>query len=368
MRNVLQKPVSLARLAYHSILNTGRTHVYLMSDGGNWALDWETRYLQKGLLEVHGINARIAHQPWMFRNQILHFVSRYALLFGPFIKLHSSNNIFWTWYHGHPNDPNPMMRRAFELLPQVVPLSNRIVTSCQLSKEILIAQGVPRHKIVIIPIGIDLQRFVAPNAIERAIARKALGIPESAICIGSFQKDGDGWEEGLQPKLVKGPDVFLETVRYLSQSYSNLVILLTGPARGYVKRGLDKLGVAYIHHQLKDYFDIVSYYHALDIYIIASRAEGGPKALMESWATGVPVVSTRVGMSADRISDGVNGMLAEVGDALTLSEKACRLIEDREYREQCRQGGLISVQECDWRIVATQHYEQLYRPLLQASQ
>ena len=56
-----------------------------------------------------------------------------------------------------------------------------------------------------------------------------------------------------------------------------------------------------------DYFSVVDYYRASDLYLITSRSEGGPLSLTESWATGVPVVSTRVGMSADYIRDGENG-------------------------------------------------------------
>ena len=37
-----------------------------------------------------------------------------------------------------------------------------------------------------------------------------LGIPEDYTVIGSFQKDGKGWGEGLKPKLIKGPDILLK--------------------------------------------------------------------------------------------------------------------------------------------------------------
>ena len=40
-------------------------------------------------------------------------------------------------------------------------------------------------------------------------ARTRLGLPGSAFVVGSFQKDGVGWGEGLEPKLIKGPDVLL---------------------------------------------------------------------------------------------------------------------------------------------------------------
>ena len=54
------------------------------------------------------------------------------------------------------------------------------------------------------------KRSARARARRRAAARRALGLPESAFVVGSFQKDGVGWGDGLEPKLIKGPDVLLE--------------------------------------------------------------------------------------------------------------------------------------------------------------
>ncbi len=48
--------------------------------------------------------------------------------------------------------------------------------------------------------------------------------------------------------------------------------------------------------------------------MIASRQEGGPKAALEAMATGVPLVTTRVGQAADLVEDGANGWMVEVED------------------------------------------------------
>ena len=115
--------------------------------------------------------------------------------------------------------------------------------------------------------------------------------------------------------MVKGPDLFLEAVEKLARDFP-VFVLLTGPARGYVKTGLDEMGVPYAHHFLDDYLQIVSAYHALDLYLMTSREEGGPKAILECAATGVPLVSSRVGMAPDVITDGATGFLVEVGDTV----------------------------------------------------
>ena len=47
--------------------------------------------------------------------------------------------------------------------------------------------------------------------------RNLLGIPRNSILIGSFQKDGVGWKEGIKPKLIKGPDIFVKVLDKLNQ-------------------------------------------------------------------------------------------------------------------------------------------------------
>ena len=72
--------------------------------------------------------------------------------------------------------------------------------------DIVLSSGIDPAKVFRIPIGVDLGRFPLPDDDTRARARDALGLPASAFVVGSFQKDGVGLGEGLEPKLVKGPD------------------------------------------------------------------------------------------------------------------------------------------------------------------
>jgi glycosyltransferase involved in cell wall biosynthesis len=119
-----------------------------------------------------------------------------------------------------------------------------------------------------------------------------------------------------------------------------------------------------MHRFLSDYHDIAGYYHALDLYFITSRSEGGPKALLESWASGVPVVSTRVGMPADLVRHAANGMLTEIDDVKSLTNYAMNLIEDTALWERCRCQALEEVKQYDWPLIAEQYYQRLYRPIM----
>ena len=128
-------------------------------------------------------------------------------------------------------------------------------------------------------------------------------------------KDGVGWGDGAEPKLIKGPDVLLAAVERLREVVPELAVLLTGPARGYVAAGLERLGVPFRHVLLPDLDAVADAYRALDVCLVASRDEGGPKAVLESMATGVPIVTTRVGQAADLVRHGENGFLVDVEDA-----------------------------------------------------
>ena len=181
-------------------------------------------------------------------------------------------------------------------------------------RDLILETGIDPAKVHLIPIGVDLSLFPRQTAEARAAKRKELGLPPDAVVIGSFQKDGQGWDKGDEPKLIKGPDVFVKTIGLIKDRIPELHVLLGGPARGFVKKGLEKIGVPYIHRYYPDYRDAAGLYQALDAYLVASREEGGPKAVLESMAAGVPLISTKVGQAVDLVAHGDNGWLTDVED------------------------------------------------------
>jgi glycosyltransferase involved in cell wall biosynthesis len=205
--------------------------------------------------------------------------------------------------------------------------------------ELVVAAGVAAERVFRIPIGIDIERFPLGDAAARERSRRALGLGESAFVVGSFQKDGTGWEAGLEPKLVKGPDVLVETLRRARERIPELVVLLTGPARGYVLAELARLGIPVVHTQIRKRDGLAGAYHALDTYVVASRQEGGPKSAFEALATGVPLVSTRVGQTPELVVDGEAALFADVDDAEALAAYLVLLHGDGELGRTLRENG-----------------------------
>ena len=236
-----------------------------------------------------------------------------------------------------------------------------IHTSCIETRDIMIERGLDTNKIVVIPIGIDVSRFIV-NDTNRKQIREEIGVADSQIVIGSFQKDGNGWEEGLEPKLIKGPDLFCDAVIEIHKKHS-VFVLLTGPARGYVKKRLQEAGVPYYHKMLDNYYDITKYFNALDVYFVASRLEGGPRAPMEAMASGVPVISTKVGQVPELIEERINGLMVDF-ETRTFMSQFETLFANNALRQSIIREGLKVVQQYDFSVIAERYYNELYKPLL----
>ncbi len=252
----------------------------------------------------------------------------------------SSHRLGLAYFHGRPGTPGfPEFDRAYEELCRQPERFARIQVTHREMEEIVASAGVEPVRIHRIPIGIELERFPLGDADDRRTARLALELPADAFVVGSFQKDGVGFDDGTQPKTIKGPDVLVDALERARRSVPELVVLLTGPARGYVRRELERRGVPYVHRLLPDRDGLTQAYHALDAYLVAARQEGGPKSVLESMAAGVPLVTTRAGQALDLVVDGENGILVDVEDADGLAAGLVRLHGDPTLVARLRESG-----------------------------
>ncbi|KAA3646418.1 MAG: glycosyltransferase [Chloroflexi bacterium] len=342
---------------------TSETSLYYIVEDANWSTDWDGHYITKGVSEQFDLDAQITTFPSKARGQIIHYGSLWSFVAGINSKINRRNGIVTTIFHGNRDTALPALAEGVELLIAHADQNDRIVTSCSIMQKRLVSWGIPADKVVCIPLGVDTEIFKPTASKEQEDLRVQLGIPRDAFVIGSFQKDGNGWEEGLTPKLIKGPDIFLKVIEQVTRQHK-VFVLLSGPARGYVKQGLEKMGVPYYHEFLDNYLDIVPLYHCLDAYLVPSREEGGPKGILEALATGVPLVSTRVGLAPDVIDDGANGLLADLEDVDQLAKHISNLIKNAELGRRLVTAGLETIPAYDWNNIARQYYEGVYKPLL----
>jgi glycosyltransferase involved in cell wall biosynthesis len=247
------------------------------------------------------------------RGQAAFFGSQFTLLAEPWRSF--PHALGTAYFHGRPGTPGmPEFDVAYAALRAHHGELERVQVTHAEMHELVLSSGIDPAKVFRIPIGIEPSLFGPHTGEARSRARRALGLADSAFVVGSFQKDGLGWTEGREPKLIKGPDVLVDACVAARARIPELHVLLSGPARGYVREGLERAGVPYVHRLLDRYEEIGSLYDALDAYVVPSRQEGGPKGVLEAMAAGVPLVSTRVGQAVDLVRDGENGWLVEVED------------------------------------------------------
>ena len=295
------------------------SRLLLVSDSPFWSVSWDMRELA---IVSRRLGIRVADRRWrrFAKNQAVFYGSHLGLLLGEWRE--QPHRLALAYLHGRPGSGVPEFDETYKRLCRFHPQVQRIQVTHSEMRDVVLSSGIAAENVFLIPIGINLYYFPFQTAESKRRARLRLGIPESASVVGSFQKDGVGWGEGLEPKLVKGPDVFLKTIELLLPRISDLFVLLTGPARGYVKAGLERLSVPYLHHYVKHYPELAQFYQALDVYVVSSRQEGGPKAVLESMACGVPLVTTRVGQAMDLVQQGKNGWMVDVEDAEALAHWA----------------------------------------------
>jgi glycosyltransferase involved in cell wall biosynthesis len=259
--------------------------------------------------------------------------------------LESSHRLGLSYFHGRPGTPGyPEFDRAYESLKHHAARIDRVQVTHAEMHDLVLTAGIDPAKVHRIPIGVDVQNFPLGDHFERSRSRIELGIPQSAFVVGSFVKDGIGLHAGSEPKLVKGPDTLVAVLERLHDAIPELFVLLTGPARGYVRRELETRGVALRHAQPATRAALGRAYHALDVSLVASRQEGGPKAVLESLAAGVPLVTTRVGQASELLADGENGLLADVDDTDALGAAVSRIHADSALARRLRVAGRVTAE------------------------
>ena len=313
-------------------------------------------YITYNINRQTDLNARITTSRYGLREQIVHYGSLNTFVFcGGIKKIHNSNRKVVTCFHLVPGD------ERHQYLSGGAVYADIFHTSCEITRKELENLGVPTEKICVIPLGVDLELFKPVSKDKRRLIRKELGIPDDSLVIGSFVKDGVGWGEGFEPKRIKGPDIFIKTVSLLKKY--KVFVILTGPARGYVKKCLEQEGIPYKHIYIKEYSKMPKVYSAIDLCLITSRIEGGPKALLEAWGAGVPVVSTKVGMVPDIANNGENILMSDIDDIETIYRNIQGLFGNKNLRSKIIQNASNRVEEFSWQGISNRYYSDMYSKL-----
>ena len=156
--------------------------------------------------------------------------------------------------------------------------------------------GLTEKKISSFPFWVNQNKWFEIN--EKIELRNAFNLSKQDYLIGSFQRDTEG-HDLISPKLSKGPDIFIKIVKEIYSENKNLKVILSGKRRNYIIKNLEEANIPYRYFEMAPIDVVNKLYNILDLYLVTSRVEGGPQAILECGITKTPIISTNVGVAPE---------------------------------------------------------------------
>lgn len=216
-----------------------------------------------------------------------------------------------------PDDPatlSPLMQRvarfAFEGADRVLPVSEALRDGIR-------------------SLGVDADFHVVPNVVDErrffpAETASRNGGPQRLIGVGGLY-EAKAWEH------------LLEAVAILARERNDFVLDIVGdgelrPRYEELVRRLDLDELVAFHGWVpKD--EVAERVRASDLFVLTSRYDSNPCAVIEALASGVPVVGTAVGGIPDLVGEGM-GLLAASGDVPGIAAQLARALDERWDRHE----------------------------------
>jgi glycosyltransferase involved in cell wall biosynthesis len=198
-------------------------------------------------------------------------------------------------------------------------VADLIVCPSQFVRDGVIAEGGPAEKCVVVPYGIDVQRFSAPDRQRsgrlRVLTVGAVGLRKgSPYVLAAAQRVGDAAEFRVIGDLAGLPDSI--------EKPDNLQIL------GVVPRA-----------------EIAAHFAWADVFLLPSACEGSATVTYEALAAGLPVIATP--NTGSVIEDGVSGFIVGLGDTNAIVSALKSLVDERRMTDEMSRAAILRAAEFD---------------------
>jgi len=201
---------------------------------------------------------------------------------------------------------NALDRKVLGRFPLVLAVSETIAAGLR-------RDGVPRVRVL--PNGVDLDRWKPEAARERPV-----GLPPHGRLLGMVARLS---EDKDFPALVNAFERIAD-----NRGDVHLVVAGDGPGRPRLRERVDRSPHGSRIHLLGRRDDVPALLAAFDVFVLASRAEGMPNAVLEAMAARRPIVASAVGGVGELIRHEREGLLVPVGDPDALAAAVEGLLDD----------------------------------------
>jgi glycosyltransferase involved in cell wall biosynthesis len=187
--------------------------------------------------------------------------------------------------------------------------ANAVVANSSAARDQLIVEGIDPDRLHLIANGLDPDRFVPAAEPRRAIRR--------IVTVAN-----------LRPE--KGHDTILAAAPRILERHPDATLTFAGdgPRREHLEVLARALGLTGRVTFLGECRDVAPILAASDLFVLPSRSEAFPNALIEAMATALPVIASAVGGIPEVVRPGVNGLLVPPDDAAALADAALALMAD----------------------------------------
>ncbi len=184
----------------------------------------------------------------------------------------------------------------------------------------------PAEKVAVLENSVDYGRF-AGVSVAGADVKRMLGLSPEAFVFGTVGRLAK--TKGI-PFLIEAFSTVKEQV-----PSAELVLLGNGPCREELERQASaspcRDSIRFLGHR----DNIAQLYRAMDAFVLASVAEGMPRAILEAMAAGVPCISTQVGGIPEILPSRDVGRLVLARDSAALAAAMIELAQTpAEMREE----------------------------------
>jgi sugar transferase (PEP-CTERM/EpsH1 system associated) len=218
--------------------------------------------------------------------------------------------------------------------------------------------GMPAPRVHTIYNGVDTARF-SPAPTRAPIA----GCPFNEQGLWLVGTVGRMQAVKAQPLLVQGFIGALQRAPALRERL-RLVLVGGGPLRAECEALLAAAGMAPLAWFAGERSDVPDVMRGLDCFVLPSLAEGISNTILEAMATGLPVIATQVGASAELVVQGGTGLLVPASDAAAIEAALLALASDPALAARYGQAGRERVERQFSLPAMVAAYEGVYEQVL----